>query len=131
MILPLYAALLALLFIYLSSRVIGVRRGVGVAVGDGGSPELLRTMRVHANWAEYVPISLMLIGLVEVQGAPTALVHALGLALLLARLSHAFGVSQMVENFRFRVGGMVGTLSVIGVSSLWLLGTAAYKGLIQ
>ncbi|MEN9842262.1 MAG: hypothetical protein RLZZ612_91 [Pseudomonadota bacterium] len=32
-----------------------------VAVGDGGHPELLRAMRVHANFAEYVPLSLGLI----------------------------------------------------------------------
>ena len=57
-----YAALLALLFVALSWRTIGLRRRYCVAVGDGGQPELLRAMRVHANFAEYVPLALLLIG---------------------------------------------------------------------
>jgi len=53
------------------------------------------------------------------------LVHGLGLVLLLARLSHAYGVSQARENFRFRVFGMVGTFAVLVVSALVLLSTTA------
>lgn len=54
-IIPLYAVLLALLFIYLSAQTIKVRRRVRVAVGDGGNSEMLRAMRVHANFAELCP----------------------------------------------------------------------------
>ncbi len=61
-----YAALLAVLFLVLSFRVIGVRRGQRVEIGDGGDKELLRRMRVHANFAEYVPLALVLLALAEV-----------------------------------------------------------------
>jgi uncharacterized protein len=118
---PLYAALLALLYVYLSVRTIGVRRRVQVALGPGDNPEMLRAMRVHANFAEYVPLALILVYLVEAQGAAAWLVHALGAALLLGRCLHAYGVSQVKETFAFRVSGMVLTFTVLGVSAGWIL----------
>lgn len=116
-IIPLYAALLALLFIYLSAQTIKVRRRVRVAVGDGGNSEMLRAMRVHANFAEYVPFTLVLLGMLELQASPAWVLHALGVLLLVARCSHAYGVSQSDENFRFRVSGMMGTFSTMGVAA--------------
>ena len=116
-IIPLYAALLALLFIYLSAQTIKVRRRVRVAVGDGGNSEMLRAMRVHANFAEYVPLTLVLLGMLELQASPAWVLHALGVLLLVARCSHAYGVSQSDENFRFRVLGMMGTFSTMGVAA--------------
>jgi len=58
---PVYAAILVALFLSLSVRVIGLRRRLKVAVGDGGSEPLLRAIRAQANFAEYVPFSLLLI----------------------------------------------------------------------
>jgi uncharacterized membrane protein YecN with MAPEG domain len=113
----LYAALLALLFMVLSVRVIGFRRVVRIGLGDGGDTALLRRVRVHANFAEYVPFCLVLIGLAESLKAPALILHALGALLLAARLSHAYGVSRQPETFLFRVAGMVGTLTVIGVAA--------------
>jgi uncharacterized membrane protein YecN with MAPEG domain len=59
----LYAALLTMLFVVLSVRVIAMRRGSGAALGDGGNPELLRRIRVQGNFAEYVPLGLVLLRL--------------------------------------------------------------------
>ena len=58
---PLYAALLGLIFVALSIRTIRLRRRYGVGVGDGNNTELQRAARVHANFAEYVPLALLLI----------------------------------------------------------------------
>ena len=60
-----FAALLAPLFLVLSYRVIKLRGSTRTALGDGGNPELLRRMRVQANFAEYAPLALVLIGLAE------------------------------------------------------------------
>ncbi len=120
-ILPAYAALFALIFVYLSLRTIGLRRRLQIAVGDADNPLMLRAMRVHANFAEYVPFALLLIFLVESQGARAALVHGLCVALLIGRLSHAWGVSQARENFRFRVTGMVLTFTTLVSAALYLL----------
>lgn len=114
----LYAGLLAPLFILLSVRVIALRRGGLVAVGDGGNPLLLRRMRVHANFAEYVPMALVLIALAEATGTPDWLLHGLGAALLAGRAAHAFGMSRTPERFQFRVSGVVLTFSVLLVGGL-------------
>lgn len=114
----LYASLLVPLFLVLASRVIRARRGARIAVGDGGNRMLIRRMRVHANFAEYVPLSLLLLGLAESMGTSAWLLHGLGIALLGARLSHAFGMSQVEENFSFRVAGVITTFGVLGIAAL-------------
>lgn len=108
-----YAALLAPLFVVLSVRVILFRRGSGSTLGDGGDPVLLRRIRVQANFAEYVPLALILMGLAEGMGTNRWLLHPLGLVLLAGRASHAFGVSRPDEKFVFRVAGMGMTLTMI------------------
>jgi hypothetical protein len=64
-IVPLYAALLAILFVALSVRTLGLRRSLGIGLGDAGNEQMLRAMRVHSNFAEYVPLSLILLYLVD------------------------------------------------------------------
>lgn len=92
-----YAGLLALLFILLSARVIRRRRRAKVAVGDGGDTMLLRHMRVHANFAEYVPMCLLLMALAESMQTWAWFPHLTGTVLLAGRLLHAYGVSQPRE----------------------------------
>lgn len=121
-----YAALLAFVFVYLSFRTLSMRRKLSVGIGDGGHAELQRAMRVHANFAEYTPIALILIILQEMQIGPGVSIHILGAALLIGRCLHAYGVSQMKEDLRFRVSGMVLTLIVIISSSLRLLSVAIF-----
>jgi uncharacterized membrane protein YecN with MAPEG domain len=116
-----YAALLALLFVALSIRTLRLRRRLGIAIGDAGSEAMLRAMRAHANFAEYAPLSLLLLFFVESSGAAPLFVHALGAGMLLGRLSHAFGVSRVRENFAFRVAGMALTLTPMIASALYLL----------
>ena len=116
-----YAATSGLLFFALSIRTIRMRRRHRVAIGDGNNNELRRAMRVHANFAEYTPLALLLVFFVESGGAPTPLVHGLGIALLAGRLLHAWGVSQPRENFRYRVTGMVLTFSVLLTAALEIL----------
>jgi uncharacterized membrane protein YecN with MAPEG domain len=121
---PIYAALLAMLFIVLSIRTVRLRRRYKVAVGDGGNPALLRAMRVHANFAEYVPLTLLLIFMLESMGAAAVIVHGLCLCLVAGRVCHAYGVSQVAENYRYRVLGMSMTFTAMGVAAVDALITA-------
>ncbi len=109
----LYAALLTVLFVVLSLRVIATRRGSGPAFGDGGNPELLRRIRVQGNFAEYVPLALILLALAEGLHTLGWLLHLLGLTLLIGRLSHAYGVSRMNEQYAFRVVGVACTFTML------------------
>ena len=119
---PYYAAIFGLIFVILSFRVIRIRQRLGVAIGDGEDPGLHRAIRVHGNFTEYVPFALLLVYFAEDISQNTLFGHALGSLLLLARLSHAYGVSQLRENLRFRVFGLFVTGCVIcGAAVLILL----------
>lgn len=120
-ILPLYAALLGLLFFYLSVRTIGLRRRLRIGIGSNENGEMLRAIRVHSNFSEYVPITLILIFFVEAKEGHPLLIHALGVLLLVGRAVHAYGVSQMNEKFVFRVSGMMMTFSSLLISAFVLL----------
>ena len=124
-IVPVYAALLALGYIYLSSRVIAARRTRKVAIGAQGDPVVERAMRVHANFAEYAPFALLLLFMLETNGGSPILLHILCIALAAGRASHAYGVSNADEDFRFRVAGMVTTFGVIAMTAAALLTHAA------
>lgn len=117
----LYAALLGLLFVGLSVRTLLLRRSLGISIGDAGNLRMLRAIRVHANFSEYVPMSLLLIFFLEASGVSPVLVHALGASVVAGRISHAFGVSQVNERFAFRVLGMVLTLTPIIIAAAGLL----------
>ena len=90
---PIYAGLLALVYFALSYRII-LMRGPGMpSLGDGGNPVLLRRIRAHGNFAEYVPFILLMIGLLELGKFPSQYLHALGITLLVARLLHGYALS--------------------------------------
>lgn len=120
-IIPFYASLLALLYFVLAVRVIRIRRKERIAIGDRGNARLQRAMRVHANFAEYVPLALILLTFVEWQGSSPLLVHGLGLALLVGRVVHAYGVSQEKENYRLRTAGMLLTFAPIFIAAVRLI----------
>lgn len=113
-----YASLLAFLFLFLSARVIAWRRQQHVEIGDGENRELLRRMRVHANFAEYVPFALLLMALAESMTPPRPLLHLIGIILVVGRLAHAYGLSQTPHILRFRIWGMMLTFTAIGLAAV-------------
>ena len=108
-----YASLLVPLYILLAARIILMRFSARVSVGDGGDKELLRRMRVHANFAEYVPFALLLMGLAESLALDARLLHGVGIVLALGRYAHAYGMSRRKDILPLRTGGMIATLSVL------------------
>ena len=118
---PLYAALFALVFVALSVRTLLLRRRFKVAIGTRQQPLLARAARAHANFAEYVPLALLLIYFLEIQTGSRLWVHSLCVALFIGRLCHAYGVSQLEEDFRFRVFGMAMTFTALISAALRLL----------
>lgn len=120
-----YAGLLGLVFLALSMRVIARRRAAGIGLGDGGDPDLQRRIRAQGNCAEYAPLGIVLLALVEGAGAPAAALHVLGLLLLGGRALHGLGLSLGSWRDWARVGGMALTLTMLGLASLGLLLHAA------
>ena len=70
-------------------------------------------VRVHGNFIEYVPFILILLGIIEVQGGAAGLVHGIGIATLIARISHAIGLTKTIGPSIFRTIGVLGTFAVL------------------
>jgi uncharacterized membrane protein YecN with MAPEG domain len=113
----LFAGLLSPLYILLALRVIGARRSARVSLGDGGDKELARRMRVHANFAENAPYTLVLMGLAESLRASSTSLYVAGACLLAGRLLHAYGVSQSDETLAIRIVAMTLTVSAIAIAA--------------
>ena len=102
-----YAALLAIFLVILGGLVVRTRIREGIAIGDGGNKAMLAAIRVHANAVENIPIALLLMFLLEVNGGGPLALHACGEALLVGRFMHAFGLFQRRNVNRWRQLGMV------------------------
>jgi uncharacterized membrane protein YecN with MAPEG domain len=124
-----YASSLALLFSWLSLRVIGLRRQHRIRYGDGGNQVLVIARSAQSNAAQYIPPGLILLFALEVNNAPVALIHAAGAALLSGRLLHAFGILN--ERLNLRVLGMQLTLGTIIGLALMNLVYAPYTRLFS
>jgi uncharacterized membrane protein YecN with MAPEG domain len=105
-VIPIYAALLALLFLLLSVLVIARRRRLSIGFGAGADETLVRLVRIHANFAEYVPFTVLLLALAEARGASAFWLNLGGIALIAGRLAHALGLARAETDGVGRVVGM-------------------------
>jgi len=107
MISALYIVLAALLLMKLSFDVVKLRNQYRVSYGDGGFYELQTAIRVHGNAVEYIPIALILLVMMEMNGAETWMVHLSGLLLIIGRLCHFYGLRN--REIQWRRSGMSAT----------------------
>ena len=112
------AATAALILIWLSVRVVGSRVSGEVLIGDNGNEDLLYKIRTHANFSEYAPLFLIVLGLVEGAGGHKIALMVLAAVFLAARISHVFGMGPQA-NLKLRQIGMVGTYLTIAAVSLY------------
>ncbi|MDN3651313.1 MAPEG family protein [Thalassotalea ponticola] len=108
-----YAGILAILYIALSFNVIRYRRSKQVGIGDGNDKDLAKAIRVHGNFAEYVPLALILLAIYELSGAQAYTVHVLGGAFVAARFLHALGLSKSIGVSWQRFVGTLSTFLVL------------------
>ena len=109
----------ALINLWLAIRVGQVRTKEKVMIGDGGNENVIRRMRAHANFTEFTPFVLILIGAIELATGTSTWLWAVSSLYLVGRLLHAFGMDG------FMPGRMIGTLITM-VSLLGLCGYAIY-----
>lgn len=120
----LYAALLALVFFALSVWVVAGRAQYRVNHGNGGQGALQRRIRAHGNFAEYVPLILLLVALLEGGGAGRTTVHLLLAPLLIARLMHPVGMvapEASMQQYVFRGAGATATWVILLAAAVLLL----------
>jgi len=128
---PIFAGLLALLYLVLSVRVIRARGSERIGLGDQGNVRLIRSMRAHANCAEYAPMGLLLLLMLELMGGVSWLLWGLGTMLVAGRLAHAYGFSQEPELGGLRVAGMILTFTMIAIAALANLVLAVNAGFLS
>ncbi|MFT2215066.1 MAPEG family protein [Rhizobium giardinii] len=117
-----FAAFFAVALVVLSFQISVQRLKVGDMIGESADEVLRRRIRAQGNFIEYVPLGVMLLGLVEVQVAPSVAVIAIGMILAIGRGLHAIGMlsaSGPVRGF-----GMIFTYLALLVSAGWLIATA-------
>ena len=111
MIVAVYAALYALIIVWLSLRVINQRYKYKVSVGDGGVKDLKIAMGAQSNAVEYLPIALLLMFILEFNGADAWLVNVFGVTMLFGRVFHIKGMIS--KHLKYRVVGMHITIYVL------------------
>jgi uncharacterized membrane protein YecN with MAPEG domain len=134
------ASILGILYIVLSAAVSAERNRSKVGFGTGAdasvvlgaehqAPRLLVAVRRHGHFAEYVPISILLIMLLELRQADRLWLMVLAGVLILSRLMIAFGMGRAAPNV-FRAGGNVLQWLMILAASIYglVLLTGSYLG---
>lgn len=112
-----YGGLLGITFVYLSILVVRGRRAGKISLGDGGDNHFLGVIRAHGNFAEYVPLTLVLMLVAEINSSYPIVLHCAGVALLVGRIVHAYGLKHHSGASWQRVSGMVLTfVALIGLS---------------
>lgn len=109
-----YASLLAFSMVLLMLYTILRRRKLQVRLGHGDDSILLSRTRAHANFCEHAPLLLFILFLLETHGWSYALLHAYGIAIVVSRAAHAYGLTIMEHrNPSSLMGRFVGTLTTV------------------
>lgn len=106
------SALAALITLWLGFRCIRARQKGRVLHGDGGDAVLLRRMRAQANFVEYTPFALILVGALELSGHGGWLLAGAALIFLAGRIVHALGMDSETVS-PLRTIGMLATIIVL------------------
>jgi uncharacterized membrane protein YecN with MAPEG domain len=76
-------------------RVVLFRFRHKIGLGDGGDRELMKRVRAHANAVENLPLALLLLGGLELNGYyGQPIIHGFGATLFVSRAAHAWGLSH-------------------------------------
>jgi uncharacterized protein len=110
----------ALLNFWLALRVGRMRVAEKVSIGDGGNSRLTGRMRAHANYVEYTPFVLILLGLVELGSGTSPVLWAIGVLYILARIAHAFGMEAQKPGI-LRLGGIAVTMLTLIALAGWAI----------
>ena len=116
-----YAALLAIFYVVLAFAVVRQRMKLRVGLGDGQQPSLIKAIRIHGNFAEYVPFALLLLLLLEQKAGLSWQLHLIGGLILGGRILHALGLMKSAGTSPWRFLGMVSTFTALLLSAGLLL----------
>lgn len=114
----LYAGVLALILGALGYQVGSTRNRTGISILHGDDMDLAEKIRRHANFIENVPLALILMCVLELNGAGAGLLHGLGIALVVARIVHPLGLHHDNMRHPLRAIGAGVTFLVTAIAAL-------------
>ena len=119
----LYGSILMIFALALSARAGGFRgkSGISILYGDPTNMELAQRVRVHQNFLEYVPMAIILMGLLEANGGNSTFLHVFGVVLIVARYAHAIGLKHDNMAHPGRTIGAAGTALMSVAAALYML----------
>ncbi len=112
------AAAAAIINIWLSIRIGAVRKASGISVGDGGNEALSRRMRAQLNFAENVPIVLVLIAVIELAGAGGGWLPYVAGLFMLGRVAHGLGMDGGSKQWARVAGTLTTMLTLLGLAGV-------------
>ena len=112
----LYAALSGFLIIALAANVVRLRLAKKVSLGDGGHKDVSRAIRAHGNTIEYLPLALILMALLEINGGGSTALHSYGILLVGGRVVYSYGmlVPRSSANLARQLGVVTSWLVILG-----------------
>ncbi len=113
-----YTGIITILFIGLAINIIRLRYKFKVGIGDGEQPILAKAIRVHANFAEYVPITLFLLACYELNGGDALWLHILGACIFVGRIFHVIGLTKTTGVSIQRQFGMISIFLVMMILAI-------------
>ena len=116
-----YAGICGLLLLILSWRVVQLRQKLKVDFGHGDKPLLAQAIRAQANFAEYAPLTLLLLFVLAAAGSHPLALHVLGAGLVIGRVLHAQGLSGNPGYSPGRYWGILITWLTLAAASLLCL----------
>ena len=121
-----YAALLALIQVVLSFSIISYRVKDKISIGSGGNQVLEFKIRCHGNFIETVPITLILLALVEYQQyLSSTYLNIVASSFVCGRLLHAYSMFFHLGKGLQRPIGMIMTITcIVSLSGIILLKTS-------
>ena len=119
----LYASILMIFALALSFRAGGLRGKTGISVlfGEPVNLELVERVRVHQNFLEYVPMAIILMGIIELNSGNATFLYVFGGVLIIARIAHAVGLKHDNMGHPGRAIGAGGTALISLVAALYAL----------
>ena len=105
-----YALALSLIGSYLAFRAGSLRGKTGISIWYGDNQQLALEMRRHGNFVEFVPLTLILMSIVELNGISPWVLHAAGLLTVVSRILHPIGLDAQTLSNPLRGIGAGGTL---------------------
>jgi uncharacterized protein len=115
------AAAAAIINFWLGMRIGRLRHQHKVSVGDGGHDLIQRRMRAQLNFAENVPMVLILIGLIEAAQKGGAWLAPVGAVFMIGRVLHGLGMDGDKLEWGRMVGTLVSMLTVFGLAIVAVL----------